>query len=605
MATILESYDFVVVGGGTAGLVVATRLSEDPSQSVLVLEAGSDLSDDPRVKTPGLCFSLFGTEADWGFQTPNQLNLDGRKIILPQGKALGGSSAINAHVFVPPARGLIDAWQSLGNDSWGWDSLQKYFARVYTPPSVSHDSEKYLGLEGCKIVNDSATGPIQTSFPGDVYHPGRLAWAEAFKNKGLYMENDPFVNPAIGAFSCLASIDPVRKERSYATSAYYSPNKGRENLTILTSSLVEKVLFDTRSGLTRATAVQYKHNNEVRTAVATKEVIVAAGVLNSPKILELSGIGSADLLKRHGIAVVIDLPEVGENLQDHLTCGIGYEAVEGVETLDALMRQEPEAIEKALNEYATSQSGLFATVGFGSYAFLPVTQAVSTEDYGTLEGLLQRQRPQSTQARAYHDIAEKTLLSPSESSAVYFSFNAQSPLPMQPDFKYPSDPMPGKFFTIGTILAQPLSRGSVHISSSDASAIPIVDPGYLSNPIDTEVFAHQMLYIDTIAATSPIKDLLKQPLRRRDPDSHLVDLDAARKYVRGSSISNWHLAGTCAMLPRDKGGVVDAELRLYGVENLRIVDSSAIPLVSTANLQSTVYAFAERAADLIKGSYGI
>ncbi|KAI2462838.1 GMC oxidoreductase [Annulohypoxylon bovei var. microspora] len=605
---ILPQYDFVIIGGGTAGLVVATRLSEDPSQRVLVLEAGSDLSDDPRVKTPVLCTALTATEADWNFQTEPQLNLNKRTIKLNQGKILGGSSAINAQIFVPPTKRSLDAWGALGNDGWNSSTFQKYYAKVFTPPSIEESSRTMLGVDGYPQF-DTPNGPVQLSFAGNQEHPVREAWASTFRNKGYEVSNDPFLGISVGAFSCLSSVDPVRKERSYAASAYYNPIKNRNNLEVLTGATVEKILFKTADSI-KATGVQYRYNNEITTVTSSKEVILAAGALQSPKILELSGIGNKSLLHNHEIKLVRDLPGVGENLQDHLVCGSSFEVIDGLETLDPLMRQEPEALGKAMQDYAANQSGLLTSIGMNTFAYLPLVEYLSEKGQETIKQLLSQHRPSENdihndQARSYYEVLENTLLDPKAPSAAYFSVIAQQPLPVDPNSNSPSGPVPGGFLTLGIILSQPLSRGSVHITSSDPLTSPTIDPNYLSHPIDIEVYARHMLYLDTIATSSPLGKLLKQPLKRRDPASHLTDIETAKKYLRTSAISIWHLAGTCAMLPEEKGGVVSPKLKVYGVDNLRVVDASAIPLIGTANLQSTVYALAERAADLIKQEYGL
>ncbi|KAI1076744.1 GMC oxidoreductase [Whalleya microplaca] len=552
--------------GGTAGLVVATRLSEDPSQHTILLEAGADLSGDPRVKTPALYGALLKSEADWGFQTEPQPNLNGRSINLHQGRTLGGSSAINAEVFVPPTTGSLNSWEALGNDGWNWSSLQKYYVKAFTPPTVDGELKRILGI-------DDPNGPLQLSYAGDLEHPIRQAWAATFKEKGYHISNDPFLGISVGAFS-------------------YRPS-----LVVLTNAVVERILSeDVGSDYTKATGVQYAHNGRTETITTRKEVILAAGVLQSPKVLELSGIGNATLLKSHGIKPVQDLPGVGENIHDHLICGASFEAIDNLETLDAIVRQEPEALGKAMQDYA-SQSGLLTSVGIHTYAYLPVVEYLSDEGRETVKQLLSHHRPSSVGSDP-NDIRQQVL-------------------PVDPNSNSPSGPVPGKFLTLGVMLSQPLSRGSVHIASrfrhqhrrlilsNDPLTAPAIDPNYLSHPVDVEVLAQHMRYLDNIAKSSPFSELLKQPLSRRDPASRFPDIEAAKKYVSTSAISMWHLGGTCAMLPKEKGGVVSPKLKVYSVDNLRVVDSSAIPLIGTANLQSTVYAFAERAADLIKQDYGL
>ncbi|KAI1099456.1 putative GMC oxidoreductase [Jackrogersella minutella] len=599
-----HSFDFVIVGGGTAGLVLANRLSEHPNQRVLVLEAGSDLTGDLRIITPAFFQILLGSKADWGFQTHPQINLQGRRLSLNQGKALGGSSAINSHVFVPPAQGLVDAWESLGNDGWNWDTLREYYAKAYTSPYVDESSKKSLGIDGWASRDDSARGPIQASFSGNPSHPIREAWARAFKDLGYYMRTDPFLGASVGGFSTMASIHPKTKERSYAASAYYNPIKNRKNLQVYTDAAVEKIIFDNNP--LRAIGVQYKQNNKIKTVMATKDVILAAGALQSPKLLELSGVGNATLLQNHGIKVVTDLPQVGENLHDHLGCYMSYEAAEEIETLDALIRQEPEASGKAMKDYAADRYGMLGSLGVYSYAYMPLVQCLSGESRDTLRELLHQHHPKvgegpdQARAKMYYDIAEETILSPEEPSGTFLLSVSQLPSPIGPNSSSFPEVLPGKWITFSVMLSQPLSRGTVHIGSDQTSTPPVIDPNYLSNPVDLDILARHVQYVETIASSPAFNTVLKQPLRCRDPSVDISDLERAKDYVRTNATSVWHVCGSCAMLPKEKGGVVDTQLGVYGIQNLRVVDASAIPLISTASLQTTVYAFAERAADIIK-----
>ncbi|KAK6952373.1 hypothetical protein Daesc_006909 [Daldinia eschscholtzii] len=592
-----QDYDFIVIGGGTAGLVVATRLSEDPSQRVLVLEAGADLSNDPQVNTPALGPTLFGTDADWSFETEPQAS-----------KALGGSSAINAQVFVPPTNESLDTWETLGNEGWNSDTLLKYCTKAFTSPTVDESQRDTLGIDGYTL-DKTSNGPLQLSYAGNQDHPIRKAWTEAFRSKGYDVSKDPFLGISTGAFSSLSSIDPTRKERSYATSAYYNPIKGRANLEVLTNATVEKILFE-ESRSKRATGVQYRQKDKIKVVTASREVILAAGAFQSPKLLELSGIGDKSLLQRYSIKSIKDLPGVGENLHDHLACGIAYETVDGLETLDPLARQEPEVLEKAMQDYTTERNGLLTSMGVNTYAYLPLVESLSEPGRETIKKLLAQHRPSRNlpheiRARTYYELVEKTLLNPKEPSGAYLSVLGQQTPPVDPESDSPSGPVPGSFITIGAMLSQPISRGSVHIGSGDPLVAPTIDPNYYSNEIDIEVYARHMLYLDVIAKSPPFSNLLKQPLVRRDPASNLTDVETAKRYLRTSVTSMEHFGGTCAMLPEERGGVVNTKLKVYGVENLRVVDASAIPLNSFANLQSTMYAFAERAADLIKQDYGL
>ncbi|KKY29446.1 putative glucose-methanol-choline oxidoreductase [Diaporthe ampelina] len=533
--------------------------------------------------------------------------MNNRSITVNQGKALGGSSAINAQIFAPPTKANSNSWETLGNEGWDWNALQKNMTKAYTYPPVEAGLEAALDVDGWAAKNDAAKGPIQTSFPKVAVHE---AWANTMKGLGYPMAHDPFLGAASGSFSVLHSVDPITKERSYSASAYYQPHKDRENLVVLTGAHVDKILFD-REGRVKASGVQYTHNGTTQTASVTKEVVLAAGTFQSPKILELSGIGDAKLLSKHGIDPVWDLPGVGENLQDHLACGIAYEAVDSLETLDALARQEPEAIGQALQEYATSQSGPLTSIGIETYAYLPIADSASQDSpvYKKLSKLLDDNRPPESdhRASALHSLVRQTLLDPKAPSGVHMTMRTQNPHPVDLAWspESPAGPVPGKFLTLATVLSHPLSLGTTHIRSGDPTDNPVIDPAYLSNPVDAEVFASHILQIEQIAASEPLSStFLKQPLRRRDPASDFKgDLGRAERFARTCSISMWHPAGTCAMLPLDKRGVVDSALRVHGVQGVRVVDASVMPLISNANLQAVVYGIAERAADLIKATW--
>ncbi|KAI8952617.1 oxidoreductase [Xylaria longipes] len=606
-----ESFDFIIAGGGTAGIALAARLSEAAHQSVLVLEAGLDHGDDARVKTPAFYSALFGTDADWGFRTVAQRNLDGRSISLNQGKALGGSSVINSHVWAPPTKAVLDVWAELGNAGWDWATMGPYYTKAFTAPQTPEELRRALGVDSWSSDDVNTSGPVQLSYPGTPTHPIREAWAETFKRMGYLMTTNPWVQASVGAFSNLASIDPVKRERSHAAKVYYSPVQDRQNLHVVLGAHVDKIIFADDQPQPKAIGVQYRHEGKIKLAHVQKEIIVSAGALQSPKLLELSGIGNADILKQHNIDIVKDLPGVGENLQDHLVCDIGFAAVDEMETLDGLVRQDPKALQEAVVNFAQHHDGLLTSGGIKTYAYLPVIDFLAGMGREKLEKLLKEDRPsdsptpENARARMYYEILEKTLLDPNRPSGAYLTAIGQNPIASDPSTGKPSPPQPGKHLTIATILAQPLSRGTVHIVSNGPAEAPEIDPKYLSNPLDREIFAQHIKYIEPIASSAPLRDVLKQPLERNSPLAHITDSNAARRYMASRAISMWHPTGTCVMLPERLGGVVDASLRVHGVRNLRVVDSSIVPLLPPGNLQSTVYAVTERAADLIKEAHGL
>ncbi|KAI0012137.1 putative GMC oxidoreductase [Xylariaceae sp. FL0662B] len=611
-----KEYDFIIIGGGTAGLVVATRLTENPSVSVLVLEAGGNALQDPRVAIPAMWSAVLGTELDWDFITVPQENLNNRRIGQPQGRVLGGSSAVNAEVFVPPSTIGFDAWETLGNPGWGWDGVAPYFRKFHTLVPPTEAVLKHLGLSW---MDESArgSGPIQASFSAVVEDPLGKAWVETFKQLGFGFTGNPFDGRGIGGWSIPAAIGPTTKTRSYAASAYFAPVSSRSNLEVITHATVSKIILDNTDGIaTTARGVTFKTQSGIEHEVkANREVILAAGAFQSPKILELSGIGNESLLNEFGITTKVNNPNVGENLQDHLMTGVSFEVAEGVMTGDSLLRQEPEVIQAAMQMYQENKTGPLASAALPSYAFMPImTQALEK-----LEPQLERSLDELVQESDVASISEyerqnfgftKSLLQSAtsiEASGSLFMLPAQVNLHNGPkQAGMTKDVKPGNFVSIGASLQYPLSRGKTHISSADPDAAPVIDPRYLSHPLDIEMYARHLMAIEIIAKTPPFSDYIKPGGRRAQPGEAKVDtLEKAKAYIRETALTDNHLVGTCAMLPREKGGVVDHRLKVYGVKGLRIVDSSIMPLIPRANVQTSVYTVAEKAADIIKEDHGL
>ncbi|OTA59684.1 GMC oxidoreductase [Hypoxylon sp. EC38] len=613
-----KEYDFVIIGGGTAGLVVATRLTENPSVSVLVLEAGGNALQDPRVSIPAMCSwsAVLGTELDWDFMTVPQENLNNRQIGQPQGRVLGGSSAVNAEVFVPPSATGFDAWETCGNPGWGWNGVAHYFRKFHTLVPPNEAVQKHLDLSWMD-ESTRGTGPIQASFSGVVEDPLGKAWIETFKQLGYGLTGDPFYGRGIGGWSIPAAIDPITKTRSYAASAYFAPVSSRSNLEVITHATVSKIILENTDSITNtARGVLFKTENGTEHEVkANREVILAAGAFQSPKILELSGIGDESLLNKFGITTKVNNPNVGENLQDHLMTGVSFEVAEGVMTGDSLLRQEPELIQAAMQMYQEHKTGPLASASLLSYAFLPIM----TQDIEKLDPQIERSLDELVQGLDVASMSEyerqnldftKSLLKSDgsrEASGSLFMLPAQVNLHNGPkQAGMTKDVKPGNYVSIGASLQYPLSRGRTHISSSDPSVAPTIDPRYLSHPLDIEMYARHLMVIEIIAKTPPFSNYIKPGGRRAQPGEPRVDtLEKAKAYIRETALTDNHLVGTCAMLPREKGGVVDHRLKVYGVQGLRIVDSSIMPLIPRANVQTSVYTVAEKAADIIKEDHGL
>ncbi|KAI0019833.1 glucose-methanol-choline oxidoreductase-like protein [Xylariomycetidae sp. FL0641] len=594
----LDEYGIIIVGGGTAGLVLANRLTEDGNVTVLVLEAGEDLMADPRVTTPALFPTLLGSDADWNTVTEPQPALGGKTISIPHGRALGGSSAINGQAFVATSKANVDAWEALGNPGWSWANLAPYFKRAHTLAVPPRDSAVYdhYHLDYSEPAVVGTEGPLQASFPDDTDNPLPKAWIETLQSLGHQATGDPFSGEIIGAYTNAATVDPDTRQRSYAASAYLKPVQSRENLTVITGAEVQKVLLSGAAPDAVATGVEYVHNGEVKTVRAGREVILSAGALLSPKLLELSGIGDPGLLASLDIPVVVANKNVGENLQDQPMTGVSFEVQDGVKTIDDLLRQDPAAMQAAKEQYATSRSGPLAVGGIFSYAFLPLQEPHADIPQDILESSGTSLSPEQAK---YHT---NLLKNRNESTAGFFTYAAQGNFGkgsgsglMQSGFQE------GNYYSVAVCLLQPLSRGSTHITSATAASPPRVDPGYLTHAADLEVFARHVAYIARIASTAPLCTLLKPGGRRNHAAADLdADLAAAREYVRATALSSWHPTSTCAMLPAGRGGVVDARLRVHGTRNLRVVDAAVFPITTRGNPMATVYAMAERAADLVR-----
>jgi choline dehydrogenase-like flavoprotein len=500
-------------------------------------------------------------------------------------------------VSVPPSKSVIDAWEKLGNPDWNWDSLKSYFPKSHSAEKLAMDVQEHLSVsEPTQMI-----GPLQTSYSSHLEDPIPKAWNETFNNIGLQMTSDPFSGSGVGSFSSLSSVDPKSGERSYSGTAYFEPVAHRENLHLLTGALVEKILLDKKESGVDATGVQFQHNGTTMIALSKAEVILAAGGLQSPKILELSGIGKAELLSQYGIEVFIDSPYVGENLQDHIIDRIGLVGFgsDGV----SMPNQEP--IDAAIAKYGTKRSApgvRTSLVGVPSYAYLPVVEFLTPGGDATLQSLLDTNIPEENDptrplAREYYDIARSMLENEGEASGSYIYVNLQT---------ITEDSAPSKVSTLGVMLSNPLSRGSVHTASSNPIIPPSIDPRYFTHPLDLEIYARHIQYLEIISLSEPFRStILSQGGHVAEPQRFFQDLEVAKEYVRRTATSMWHPTSTCSMLPRDKGGVVDGRLRVYGTKNVRVVDASMMPLVPRANTQATIYAVAEKAADIIKADRGL
>ncbi|KAK4136287.1 GMC oxidoreductase [Trichocladium antarcticum] len=595
-----QPFDYIVVGGGTAGLVVANRLTEDSNVRVLVVEAGGDRTADPLVLCPGLVGAVYGKEEyDWNFSSTPQPTLNGRCINQARGKMLGGSSALNFLMLVYPSKGNIDSWAALGNPSWDFDSLAPYFrkfATVHAPPQCARDM---VGLTYHDESLAKGDGPIHVSFSKG-YNAANKAWMDTFAGLGLEVSTDPRAGRALGAFQNQVSIDPATKTRSYAASGYYTPEVAkRPNLVVLTETLVSRIIFDTTGGADAvATGVEIVgKDGQKRQVSASAEVIMAAGTLQTPQILELSGVGGRGLLEKHSIPVIVDNANVGEHVQDHPIVCQSFEVSDGVPSGDVL--RDANILQALVGMYQGGGEGPLGQSTI-SVAYAPLVDGSGVLQAEAKKALFSQH--ESSLSAPGAEAGRRLVESQDEAAFQYILFPSQINISDRPAnmAEYITPVLPENYLTIMTILNQPFSRGSVHISGPDIASAPVWDPKYNSNPLDLELLARGVQFVERVVApSSPFGGLLKADGKRLPPLAG-DDLERAREIVRQRQISVFHVAGSCAMLPRDKGGVVDERLRVYGTRGLRIVDASVFPIEPVGNIQSTVYAVAERAADLIK-----
>ena len=483
-----------------------------------------------------------------------------------------------------------------------------YYRKFHTLSLPSVSIQDHLGLAYVDENYRGTSGPIQASFSGALQDPIPNAWYQTFRSLGLDTKTDPFSGQIIGGYNNPITVDAVSKERSYSAVAYYKPASKRPNLRLLTGSIVDKIMIQRTSTEDKvaATGVCFSNHEGLQAVRAREEILLAAGAFQSPKLLELSGIGSADILRQHDIDVVIDNPAVGENLQDHLLAAISFEVRDGIKTVDDLARQDPGALEAAMKSYMTDKTGPLSAGSVNSFAFLPVMKFLAENGTEERKQLWER-HSKKLKDSPHYDFTRSIIDSSDEASAAFFMYPGQGNHKrgvgaVAKDVIKAS--LPGNFITIAVCLLHPFSRGSTHIKSKDPTIPPSIDPHYLEEAVDVEILALHLQYIQTLIQAEPLKAVLKPNGRRTAPDLDLDNLEAVKEYVRDTCISNWHPVGACAMLPQSKGGVLNERMVVHGTNNLRVVDSSSFPIIPRGNPMSTVYAVAEKAADLVKQDKG-
>ncbi|KAK6347476.1 hypothetical protein TWF718_005317 [Orbilia javanica] len=581
-------FDYIIVGGGTAGLVVANRLSANPHIKVGVLEAGASGLDDPLIYTPGKVGWAVGTSYDWNFETTEQTILNDRKLGWSRGKALGGSSAINFYVWMRGNKPDYDAWANLGNAGWDFNSMIPYFKKPETfhEPSPSDATNFRLSY----VTGDhGSTGPIDTCY-SIKYGGSHQYWHDTLNNLGI-PDRDTFGGSNWGVWTGLTSVNPLNRTRSYSASAYYRPFAYRSNLHVLTNAMVRKVVIQNVGGHQTATGVVFTHGGVDYTVNAASEVILSAGTVQSPQLLELSGVGNPTVLSAAGIPLKVNSPKVGENLQDRIMTVMLYEIDPSVENQDPL--QDPVQLADLEDEYYTNHTGLL-TVLPTDFAYVPLHYFMNETYVNHLRTLVSGSdaRTNNIKSKLNHTL---------NLGSMEFVFDPNQLFPI-------ITPEPGKkYATVFQMLQYPFSTGSIHIPpavgvvSPTSDDHPIIDPKYYEGDgqIDMYTMAEGQKFADSIARESPLSSIIVKRVVPPEPAPG-TETDWLQ-YVKDTTVSDWHPIGTCAMGGTGgiADGVVDEKLKVYGVKRLRVVDASIIPIQISSHLQGTVYAIAEKGAAMI------
>lgn len=514
---------------------------------------------------------------------------------------LGGSSAINFCANVYPSKANFEAWRALGNEGWDAASLAPYFRKYsrFTPPSA--ETKELLSIDYINEELHGKEGPVAVTIP-DIYGPFQAAWTKTLDKLGWCDTDDPIEGEKLGTFACGLTIDAETKTRTYAASAYYDEQVAkRSNLQVLTEAFVEKILTTRNDGSVLANGVRVRTKDGVQHDIAaTNEVILCAGAIQSPLILELSGIGQKALLEKHNIPVVLDSPGVGENLQDHAIAAPCFEIADDLISADIM--RDPNIVQAVLQQYMTTKTGPLVGIPV-SMTMLPLVDSngrVSRDDIAQLTKHYIEDANLPVWQREQYKQLQKQILSPKEAAGyammLPLQLNISAGRTEMKDLLAPTNPK--NYITIMAVNNHPFSRGICHIQSADPNEKPILDPRYLSHPLDLEILARQTQYVETIIKTEPFASLLKGG--RLPEGKEATNLDAAKEIVKERLLSTFHPTGTCAMMSKEIGGVVDNRLKVYGTKNLRVVDASIFPMETLGNIQATVYAVAEKAADLIK-----
>lgn len=518
------SYDYIVIGAGSAGCAIVNRLSENPENKVLLLEAGGP-DEEEGIHVPAAFPNLFKTPFDWAYETPPQPGLNGRKEFMPRGKVFGGTSSINAMIYQRGAPSDYDHWAELGNEGWAYEDVMPYF-------------KKAMNQERGESEVHAVGGPINVADLRDP-NPVSLAMVEAAREQGMPMTDDFNDGDQVG-FG-LYQVTQKNGMRCSAAVGYLHSALARENLTAIPQALVTKLNIDGN----RCTGATYEKDGETHTVTATKEVIVSGGALNSPQLLMLSGIGPKDELEALGISVVMDLPGVGENLQDHCMAPVAYHVTQPVTLAHA-------ETEEQVIKLQTEGKGML------------------TSNIGEAGGFLK--------------------INP-DSPAPELQFHFGPTWFIDHGFKNPE----GDGMTMLPGIVGTKSIGSVKLASADPKTPPIVDPNFLGDQRDVDVIVEGVKIARKIMNSAAFDEYRGDEYL---PGPDVQTDEEIEAFVRDYTQTIYHPVGTCKM-GNDPLAVVNDRLQVHGVKGLRVADASIMPTIVNANTNNPSIMIGEKCADMV------
>ncbi|KAI4716366.1 FAD/NAD(P)-binding domain-containing protein [Aureobasidium sp. EXF-10727] len=581
-------FDYIVVGGGPSGLTVANRLSENANVQVLLLESGEADNYPESIMIPyyqGAAGSVNGKCGgfNWCDQTVAQTYLDGGSRTIPQGKGLGGGTLINAMLWNRGDREDYDTWSELGNDGWDYESLLEFFQRA-------NEVATTYG-QGYDVSQHGESGPQNVSFPAFQY-PASQQFFAALNRIGVPTQPDPAAPTEKGAMYLPQGISQANQSRADARRARWDPVAGRENFYVSTGQHVRRVLFDGGCGASenkdaRAVGVEVSagQNGRIWTAVAAREVILAAGALRTPQLLELSGIGDGNVLAKAGVQSRINLPGVGNNLQDHMLMHMTQGFNNQSYVYPNIMQNS------TINDWARS---VYYKNRTGPYTFGPP----DGNGFFSLPQISDRAQDIAQNASSF---ADEDYLADGLDDSVIRGYARQRALlipALNNSRRAVIEFLQDNAGNTQISNQRPFTRGNVHINGTDPFNYPTLDFRYGSNPVDTAVMMDALRFNDELFQQPELQIL--QPVQKDPP--HAASDAQLQEFLNRALGTEFHPSCTAAMMPREDGGVVDSNLLVYGTQNIRVVDASIFPIVPAAHLESVIYAVAEKAADLIKKS---